>query len=69
MLRAEIETLMKSKGQKHINLVMNENDHLAVYCFLQGGYLVDYTGHRVDRKKNIWGQMRFENGKPVREAF
>jgi hypothetical protein len=48
---------------------MNENDHLAVYCFLQGGYLVDYTGHRVDRKKNIWGQMRFENGKPVREAF
>lgn len=69
MLRAEIETYMKTNNMKHINLVYNENDKLAVYCFLQGGYLVDYSGHRVDRKKNIWGYMVFENKMPVRYSF
>lgn len=69
MLRAEIETYMRENGLKNINLVYNEDDDLAVYCFLQGGYLVDYSGHRVDRKKNIWGYMKIENGEITRYPF
>lgn len=69
MLRSEIELLMKEKEQKSINLIYNKDDHLACYCFLQGGYLVDHTGHRVDRKKDIWGYMVYEDGQPIIYAF
>lgn len=60
MLRADIEKLMKSKNQKIITLVYNKNDKFGMYCFLQGGYLVDCYGHRVDRKKDIWGFIEWD---------
>lgn len=61
MLRVDIEKLMKLKNQKTIILVYNKNDKLGMYCSLQGGYLVDCDGHRVDRKKDIWGFMEWDN--------
>lgn len=69
MLRSEIETLMKQKGQSTIALVLNKTDQHGVYCCLKGGYLVDYTGHRVDRKKDIWGKITWHEGKPRRVSF
>lgn len=61
MLRKDIEELMKSRKQKDICLIYNKEDKLGVYCFLQGGYLMDYSGHRVDRKKDIWGYIEWDN--------
>lgn len=69
MLRADIEKLLKSKKQTQIDLILNEKDLLAIYCTLQNGYLTDYTGHRVDRKKDIWGYLKWENGKSTRVAW
>lgn len=69
MLRIDIEQFMKKNKLEHISLVCNESDKLGIYCYLSGGYLVDYTGHRVDRKKNIWGFIKYENGKPTRIAW
>lgn len=60
MLRKEIEELMKKHGRKSVSLVFNKEDPLAMYCFLQGGYLVDCWGHRVDRKKDIWGALKWD---------
>ena len=60
MLRKDIETMMKAKGKKSIVIIYNKNDRLGMYCFLQGGYLMDCWGHRVDRKKDIWGFMEFD---------
>ena len=68
MKRIEIERLMKSRGQKTIDLVYNEDDQLGVYCELKGGYLCDYTGHRVNRNVNVWGYLDFQyRGKRYRE--
>lgn len=69
MLRIDIETYMKNNNLKHIDLVLNESDKLGIYCSLSGGYLVDYTNHRVDRKKDIWGFLKWENGKATRVAW
>lgn len=69
MMRKEIEALMKQKGWKTIVLIMNESDPLGVYCELQGGFLQDFTGHRVNRTHNIWGYLNFEQGKGVRTSF
>lgn len=55
MLRVDIEKMMKTQGKKTITLVYNKTDKLGMHCFLQGGYLMDCWGHRVDRKKDIWG--------------
>lgn len=60
MLRIDIEKMLKAKGAKSITLVYNKNDKLGMYCFLQGGYLVDCWGHRVDRKKDIWGYLDWD---------
>ena len=62
MLRQEIETLMKSKGQKTITLVYAEDSPLGMHCTLTGGFLHDCWGHRVNRKMNIWGYMKYEQG-------
>ena len=63
MIRQEIEAMMKKNNQKTITLVYNQTDKIGIHCFLQGGVLMDYTTHRVDRKKNIWGYINyFGNG-------
>ena len=50
MLRKEIEDLMKKHKRKFVSIYLKEDDALAMMCMLQGGYLVDCWGHRIDRK-------------------
>lgn len=69
MLRKNIEELMKQRGLKTIVIVINENDKLGMLCSLQGGVLIDCYAHRVDRKKDIWGFISFENQKPIRKGW
>ena len=69
MKRIDIEAMMKEQGRKCIALVYKETDPLGVFCELKNGYLTDYTGHRVDRKMDIWGYLKFEDlGKGYREG-
>ena len=53
MLRKEIEDLMKKRKRKFVSIYLNDDDKLAMLCMLQGGYLVDCYGHRIDRKKDF----------------
>lgn len=69
MLRADVEKKMKAQGLKQIDLVINESDTLAMYCSLQGGYLMDCYGHRVDRKRDLWGYYRWCGGIPIKVPF
>ena len=74
MKRIDIEAMMKEQGLKSIDLVYKETDPLGMFCELKNGYLYDYTGHRIDRKIDIWGYLKFEDlGKgykePVRVKF
>lgn len=69
MLRVDIESRMKQQGITQIDLVYHENDKLAVYCELKSGYLTDYTNHRVNRKMDIWGYLKWENGQSTRVKF
>lgn len=70
MLRADIELNMKKNGLKNIDLIYHKDDKLGKHCFLQGGYLMDYTGHRVDRKMNIWGYIEWDGkGNADRVSF
>lgn len=73
MYRKEIEEKLKAAGQKDIGIIYNKDDNLGVYCELKGGFLTDYTGHRVDRKKDIWGYISYDftggYPKPVRVKF
>ena len=70
MKRIDIETMMKEQGRKSIALVYKETDPLGVFCELKNGYLTDYIGHRVDRKMDIWGYLKFEDlGKGYRESI
>lgn len=69
MYRVDIEKYLKEHKIEQIDLVVNEEDKLAIYCKIKNGKLYDYTDHVVDRKKNIWGYLRWENGKPERVAF
>ena len=59
MLRSDIECFMKENNMKIITLIYNESDTIGIYCELKGGYLCDYNGHRVDRKKDIWGWIEW----------
>ena len=69
MLRKEIEQYMKRNGLTQIDLVINKEDKLAVYCTLKNGTLKDYTDHVVDRKKDIWGRLVWAEGKSTRVAW
>lgn len=62
MLRAEIELNMKKNGLKNIDLIYHKEDKIGKHCFLQGGYLMDHTAHRVDRKLDIWGYIEWLGG-------
>lgn len=69
MLRKDIELYMKANTINQIDLILNESDKLAIYCSLSGGTLKDYTNHVVDRKKDIWGFLKWENGKSKRISW
>ena len=69
MKRVDIEQYMKDKGLSQIDLILKEEDSLAVYCVLKGGKLNDYTGHVVDRRIDIWGRLAWKNGKSERIAW
>jgi len=69
MLRKDIEQYMKENKMTRIDLIINESDALAIYCFLKNGVLKDYTDHVVDRKKNIWGRLVWKDGKSTRVAW
>lgn len=69
MMRSELEARMKQLGLKHIVIVVDEHDPLGMFCELKGGFLVDYTGHRIDRKKNIWGYLTWPNQIPARHPL
>lgn len=60
MLRIEIENFMKQHNMKTIVLWMNEQDNCGIYCELKGGYLMDYTNHRVNRQQEIWGWIDYD---------
>ena len=69
MKRAEIEQKMKAAHLSSIGLVYKQGDPYGVYCELKGGYLCDYTGHRVNRSLNIWGYVQYINGAPHQVSF
>ncbi len=69
MLRAEIEKILKENKIEQIDLIINEIDKLAIYCKMKNGKLYDYTDHVVDRKKNIWGYLKWEDGRSTRVAW
>ena len=69
MKRVDIEQYMKDKGLSQIDLILKEEDSLAVYCVLKGGKLNDYTGHVIDRKRDIWGRLVWKNGKSEKVAW
>lgn len=60
MLRKDIETMLKTAKQKTISLVLRKEDPLGMACSLQGGYLMDCWGHRIDRKLDIWGYIEYD---------
>ena len=69
MKREQIEQLMKEQKITQIDIIYNETDKLGVYCCLRGDKLYDYTNHVVNRKVDIWGYLKWENGKSTRVAF
>ena len=60
MLRKEIEDLMKKHKRKFVSIYLNDDDKLAMLCMLQGGYLVDCWGHRIDRKKDFKWFLKYD---------
>lgn len=69
MKRQELEEKMKAKKIEQIDLILKEDDKLAIYCRLVGGKLKDYTNHVIDRKADIWGYLYWKDGKSKRVAF
>ena len=69
MLRADIEQFCKDNKIETIDIIYNEADKLAVYCRMKNGKLYDYTDHVVNRKANIWGYLKWKDGKSTRVAW
>ena len=69
MYRKDIEQYLKKHNITQIDLVIDKDDKLAIYCKVKNGKLYDYTDHVVDRKRDIWGCLIWKNGKPIRIAF
>lgn len=70
MKRYEVEKWMKDNKLTQLDVIIRENDALAIYCQLQNGVLKDYTGHVVVGKQdNIYGYLIWTNGIRERRAF
>lgn len=69
MYRQEIEKYLKDNNITQIDLILNKDDKLAIYCKVKNGKLYDYTDHVIDRKKDIWGYLKWNNGQKERIAF
>lgn len=69
MLRADVESWMKSKGIKQIDLIINKDDKLAVYCELKSGKLYDHTNHVINRKIDLYGYYEWKDGKHITIPF
>lgn len=69
MIRKQIENYLKQHNKKQIDIIVNESDEMAIYCYLQGGYLVDYMGHRMSRTQDFWGYYIWKDGKPIRTKW
>lgn len=69
MKRKDIETKLKQLNIKQIDLIINQTDNLAIYCIMKNNTLYDYNNHVIDRKKDIWGYLKWENGKSSRVAW
>lgn len=63
MLRSELESWMKERGMKSITIVTGDRDKgkdtIGIDCTLKGGFLSDYTDHRVNRRLNIVGYIDY----------
>ena len=53
MYRIDIEKYLKQHKLEQIDLIINKDDKLAIYCKMKSGKLYDYTDHVIDRKKDI----------------
>lgn len=69
MYRIDIEKYLKQHKIEQIDLIINKDDKLAIYCKMKSGKLYDYTDHVIDRKKDIWGYLEWKDGKSERIAF
>lgn len=69
MKRNEIEAYMKAHDWHNVALVYHESDALGIYCELKGGFLCDYTGHRVDRNLDVYGFVAYDHGEPIHIAW
>lgn len=69
MYRIDIEKYLKQHKLEQIDLIINKDDKLAIYCKMKSGKLYDYTDHVIDRKTDIWGYLKWKNGKSERIAF
>lgn len=69
MLRADIEAFCIKNKITTIDIIYQESDKLAVYCTMKNGKLYDYTNHVVNRKANIWGYLKWKDGKSTRVAW
>lgn len=69
MKRKDIEIKLKQHNIKQIDLIINQTDNLAIYCIMKNNILYDYNNHVIDRKKDIWGYLKWENGKSSRVAW
>lgn len=69
MKREEIEKILKTNKIEQIDLIIHETDKLAIYCRMKNGKLYDYTDHVVNRKIDIWGYLKWKDGKSTRVAW
>ena len=69
MKREEIEKILKEKKIEQIDLIINETDKLGIYCRMKNGKLYDYTDKVVNRKIDIWGYLKWKDGKSTRVAW
>lgn len=61
MLRKDLEILLKDKGIKQVDVLL-EGKKLPIYCTLGSTGLKDYTNHMVNRKTNILGYLEWTDG-------
>lgn len=69
MKRVELEERLKKENKKTISIIFKEGE-IGMHCNLRSGYLYDCWGHRVDRNKDIWGEVKYKDfGKGYLEPY